>query len=103
MAYSELITFYNRVGTVDEAGQKNLTWEIFVKTFAEVKFRTGTESNQNSEIVAMEISTFKVRYFEGITADMRINYDGNNYDIISINKERRTNTITITASKGDNQ
>lgn len=100
---SERVTIEARVGTIDALGQKVETWETVVETWASVTTRTGTESVQGSQLVAMVTKFFKIRHVAGLRADMRVVYGGDNYNIIALNYERRDNSVTISAVMGDNQ
>lgn len=103
MNFTEYIIIYERVGTIDSLGQKVETWNRVASSWAQVSTKTGTESINGSQLVAVVTKFFKVRFIANLRADMRITYDGENYSIISLNFDRRDNTLTIAANLADNQ
>ena len=103
MNYTEYITIQERTGTIDSLGQKVETWNKFAATWAHVTTKTMSESIQASQLMAVAMKFFKIKHIAGLRADMRILYDGDYYDIIGINFDRRDNTATISALVTDNQ
>lgn len=100
---SELITIYERNGNIDSLGQRSETWVKVAQTWASVSTKTGTETIQGSQLMAIATKFFKIRHIAGLRADMRITYESYNYNIIAIGYDRRDNTVTISATISDNQ
>lgn len=103
MNFTEYVAIYERLGTVDSLGQKVETWNRVASTWAQVSTKTGYENIQGSQLVAVVTKFFKIRYISTVRPDMRITYDGENYNIIALNFDRRDNTLMISANLVDNQ
>lgn len=65
-------------------GEPVATWSTYHTAFAQVQKAGGKEGEEASRITATNMVRFKIRFFAGITEDMRVLYNGNYYDIIEI-------------------
>ena len=78
------ITIESDTPTQNTYGEPIESWSTYATVWASVEPLNGREYF-NSQQTAAEISTrFRIRYKSGITPDMRVVLDSNNYDIRSI-------------------
>jgi SPP1 family predicted phage head-tail adaptor len=85
--------------TRDDYGQEVLTWSTFATVWAGVKLNIGKESFQTSERVKERVVDFKVRYRTDITANMRLLYDSNYYEIEDVVELGREDGLIIRGSR----
>ena len=85
--------------TRDDYGQEVLTWSTFATVWAGVKLNIGKESFQTSERVKERVVDFKVRYRTNITANMRLLYDSNYYEIEDVVELGREDGLIIRGSR----
>lgn len=79
-------------------GEYNSTWSTYHTCFAEVSRFGGGEKLEAYKITATNKVRFKIRFFAGITEDMRILYNGDKYDITEIQELDREG-LYLTANK----
>ena len=80
----------------DAYGAPSGTWETYVTRWAE-KIDKGGREFLTGGIVGEATCMFKVRYVDDLTTKMRISYDSEYYDIISIIELGRKDTHEIVA------
>lgn len=83
--------------TQDSAGGPTQTWATFATVWAKVIPLRGQEyfaANQNNTQVD---STFRIRWLSGVTATMRISYDGEYWDIQHIAEIGRQEGLDLLA------
>lgn len=80
----------------DAYGAPSGTWTTYAKRWAEKIDKSGREFFQGG-LVGETTCIFKVRYVDGLTSKMRISYDSEYYDIISIIPLGRQDTQEIVA------
>jgi SPP1 family predicted phage head-tail adaptor len=74
------------------------TWVSFLETWAGLRSLTGGERVIASQTAAKENVVFKIRYAGGLSPKMRINKDGDIYEISSIQDlDARKRELTIYA------
>lgn len=106
MNYTERIEIQQPTNTRDAMGGLVEAWTTWSVCFAAVRHRSGSESIQGEQLLGVTITDFEIRYFENETGpkqSMRILYESEYYDIISVLKNRRNNTIQLSAILRDNQ
>ncbi|MDD3038261.1 phage head closure protein [Bacteroides sp.] len=94
---NEIITFFRSESKRDNLGG---TSEIWVKAFdkrAYIRFKSGARKEANGEIYNTTVNTMMIRICKDINAKMRIGYNGQKYKILSINHDRKQQSITIEA------
>jgi len=92
------ITIEERTDSQNTLGEPVAVWSTYHQAFANVQKAGGSENTRTGSIVAENRVKFKIRFFDGITEDMRIVYNGNYYDILQIQELNREG-LWITASK----
>lgn len=65
----------------DGGGGKTGQWQTVATVWAGIKHLNGREQNKATQVVAEVTTEFKLRYLQGITPDMRIVYQGREFDI----------------------
>jgi SPP1 family predicted phage head-tail adaptor len=80
----------------DAYGAPSGTWETYVERWAEKIDRGGREFLTGG-VVYEATCVFKIRYTSGLNTKMRISYDSEYYDIISIVELGRQDTQEIIA------
>ncbi|MBO0961445.1 phage head closure protein [Neobacillus sp. MM2021_6] len=95
------ITFLKPETVEDELGQEDTTWIDYKKAWAMIKTVKGSEYVSAGAEHVVITSRFIIHYTEGITADMRIDYNGRIFDIIEppINDDELNKTLTILAKE----
>ena len=94
------ITFRKLTLTQDpNTGEMIETWADHVSVFARVEPLVGREYFAAAAIQSEVQTKFTMRYRGDITPDMRIAFDGNEYDIVSIQNIRSGNRETLIYAK----
>jgi SPP1 family predicted phage head-tail adaptor len=97
------ITIQKLTETKNTAGEITKTWANYATTWAEVR-QTGSREMRGmaNATIASNITFFRIRYFNGITAKMRIKYEDEYYNILGPPKEYgRREGLEITAETQD--
>jgi SPP1 family predicted phage head-tail adaptor len=87
------ITIQSKVKTTNEYNEDRESWEDFKTLHASVKNFDGSENYQADKLTATQVTVFTIRYRTDLTKEMRVSYNDENYDIVSIkepNGFRRT-------------
>ncbi len=89
--FNEPITIEEPTFSRDVTGNKRAkeSWSNFASPFAEVR-RSVTATEESAEDEMMEegrMVEFAIRYRSGVTTEMRIDWDGDKYDIKSVGDE----------------
>jgi SPP1 family predicted phage head-tail adaptor len=77
------------------SGQLVDNWTAYKKTLAAIGDNSGTEKEKSESEISTLMTVFTIRYFPGITAKMRINYDGDYYNIKYIARIGRNRYLKI--------
>lgn len=93
--FDRLITIESNTATRDNIGGKVDSWATFAQVWAAYKPVTGIENVNADRIEAKAMVNFIIRYRSDITNAMRINYDGQIYNIKSITELTRRAYLTI--------
>ena len=93
---TEVIRVESKVNQKNEYGADSKRWETFIsKTKAEVKYESGDLVNQVNEIVHTQKVAFIVRIYHQITPDMRIVWENRKYRILSLEPNKKLQSLTI--------
>lgn len=79
----------------NEYGQEETVWNDYLSTRANVSYKTGNRVTENNEIINTYTVDFTVRSYHKIDEFMRICWNGNIYRILSINRDKKKQSITI--------
>lgn len=80
----------------NEYGQEETVWKDYLSTRAGISYKTGNRVTENNEIINTYTVDFTVRSYHKIDEFMRIRWNGNTYRILSINRDKKKQSITIT-------
>ena len=94
---NEYITFRKRVITRDDFGEQSSAWQNVISTRARVVRLSGNRTMENNEVWHPTSLQFIIRSYHNIDNEMEIVYNGNRYNIVFIDVQRRNQLTTITA------
>ncbi len=83
--------------TRDDYGAVVQTWATFATVWARKRDIRGSEQFTAQQVNARIAATFTVRWLDGVTEKMRISYDGQTWDIRSINEIGRREGLELYA------
>ena len=89
----ERINILQLVKTRTASGSINETYIQFKKLSAEISYKTTSEKEVSSQLVASNIIKFKIRYRRDIDETMLVEFFGDNYDIRYIEHNKRIDTF----------
>ena len=89
---NKLVEFGSQHQGVDESGFPVDEWQPFKKSWVSVRGLRGKEFFEASAVQAQDTKIFNCTYFEGLTPDMFIKFNGKLYNIKSINNLYERNT-----------
>lgn len=96
----EAVEIFKEVSTTDEDfGSDVNTFESYLKTRADVRFTSGGESEQNNTVVNTASVVFWIRFKEGLTETMQVEWRSNRYKIEYIEENRKSRLIKLQTSK----
>lgn len=107
-AMDELIDIRQTTRTADATGGWVDTWsDLATGVWARVEYLAQSDEGMRGEeqqIVAYRRIRFTFRsFFDTLNEQMRIVYDGDEYDILSISKLGRNRFLVVEAEKRDNE
>lgn len=73
----------------DQLGGETRKWETILRTRARIQDKSGDLKEGNREAVFTAIKNVSIRYRPGITRNMRLSWGGENYRILSIDRNRK--------------
>ncbi|OLS02885.1 phage head closure protein [Tissierella creatinophila] len=82
MKYRHLIEIQKKQNIYDDAGFPKEGYETVRKTYADVNDLYGNEKYLAKQFIQEKVTSFKMRFIEGITPDMFILFQGQRYEII---------------------
>jgi SPP1 family predicted phage head-tail adaptor len=83
------IVIQNYTDAKNAYGESERTWAAYHTTFSSISQDGGKDNNEADKTTATRKVKFKIRFFAGITENMRIVYNGYNYDITQIQELER--------------
>ena len=93
--FNELIGVHRLVQSTNEYNEQIDTYEKSYDTRARILHRNGSRTNDGEEIYYAYTKTFIVRLYVPVSEFDRIKYDGKLYRILSIDKNKKLQQITI--------
>lgn len=85
--------------SVGSNGERTYGWSEYVTLWAGLGYGPGDEKYEASQLTASNTIDFKIRYYTGITTDMRISYGNAYYDIRHIEEVDRQRYLILKAEK----
>lgn len=96
----ESVEIFKEVSTTDpDFGSDVNVFESWLKTRADVRYISGGESEQNNTVVNTSSVTFWLRFKEGFTETMQVEWRGNRYAIEYIEENRKDRRLKLQTSK----
>lgn len=77
------------------SGGESYEWTDIMTIRASVKFYSGKQEEGNKEYFHNQVNRVVTYYRSAITREMRVIYQGESYQINSIDKDRIKNTMTL--------
>lgn len=96
------IIIQQQVTTKDTYGQDVATWENFKAVYAKIDDAAGSEGVQADQITATRTSMITIRY-AAVDETMRVLYDGDCYNIVSIQRPDRKGYLILKCELKDDQ
>ena len=93
--YNEIINIYKSVETINDYGEREIEQVFIDRTRAKVENTSGSRTNENNEIVYDHTKTFYVRSYVPITDTSIIEFEGQKFRVITIDKRKEQNDIKI--------
>lgn len=75
--------------TQDAAGQPIESWATLATVWAEYLPVSGREFWQAKQVNAQAVANFRIHYRSDVTRKMRLTSEGDTYDIVDANEDRR--------------
>jgi head-tail adaptor len=94
---TESIVFRRPVIVKDDFGAEQTGYEDCIRMRAQAKYNSGNRITEQHEIIASSNVTFTVRNQCGVDEKMRVVWQGREYLILSVNRERLRQSISIVA------
>ncbi len=94
-AYENIIKILKHSVIQTASGQQKESWEVIKQTRANVRQTSGNRTDQNNEVFYEYMKTFIVHKFVEVDEFDRIEYNGKQYRILSIDEDRHLNQKTI--------
>jgi SPP1 family predicted phage head-tail adaptor len=92
---NEVIVISRPVIVKDKFGAEHVVYEDYRRARAQVKYNSGNRITESHEIISSANVTFTIRNQYDVDEKMRVRYHKNEYLILSINRERQRQSITI--------
>ena len=89
------IVIQERTETTDSYNASVVTYSTFATVWADMRDTPGNEAYESEQLVPVRLTTFIIRYLDGVTETMRIAFDDRYYDIVSITRPDRKRTLEL--------
>ena len=95
------ITIEDPTVTQDDFGGEVTTWATFAQVWAQRVDMRAKERFNSEQIQAIETTTWRIRYLDGVQPDMRIVYFGKVYEITGLAELGRAAGLEIVTEARD--
>lgn len=92
------ITFERPTAGVDQNGSPVAGWEVAFSVWAEEITLSANKRFAAPKEMAVRTSTFRMRYRDGVTSDMRIIHEGAPWKILGISPRKWDGTLEVAAA-----
>lgn len=89
------IVIQAKTSTQDAYGSVSDTWASFAEVWAQYLSGAGNELFTAAQVYADTQGRFRIRYIDGITTEHRVLYNGNYYDILSVDEIGRREGLEL--------
>ena len=76
------LEFLEKFETFDQYGRAETSWSVFATCWGEITQISGRESWANDRVLNDLSIAFRIRFRPGLTNDMRVRYDGVDYELV---------------------
>lgn len=91
-----LITIEDATESQDEYGEPDLTWSMYTTAWAKVEPLSSRETVEARSVYQERTHRITMRHQDGITPNMRVNWDGRLFDIEGVrNVEERNRMLEL--------
>ena len=80
----------------NEVGEEITTWSTLATVWGRLEFLRGEEQLQAKQLQAEIVARATIRHRDDVTTEMRLTYDGREYDIEAVLADVRKTTLTLT-------
>lgn len=89
------ITIQTPTRTTDSHGESVITWVTYAECWADCTPGGGSETHTADRRQADQPATFRIRWMPGVNADMRVLFDGDAWDITSVEEPDRRESLLL--------
>lgn len=93
------VTIQKATESQDSYGEPDPTWGVYAVVWASIEPVTGREYLQNRQTGVEITHKVTIRYLDGVTAKMRVLYDGRYFDIEAVLNDKERNAMHILMCK----
>lgn len=97
--YNETVKIFHPVTTINKYGEKESTYQEIYKTRARVDNTSGNRVEENHEIVFSYNFNFTLRSYVPVSETSQIEWQGNKYRVLTLQRRREFNDIYVQAEK----
>ena len=95
------VTIESYTTTTDSWGHPTKTWSTHATVWANKKEVKAIERTEQSQIVALSYTQFRIRYLSSVDTTMRISYDSKYYYITGVKELGRQEGLEILTEERD--
>jgi len=95
------VALQNYTTATDDWGHPHKTWSTLANVWAQKKELRTFERTEQAQIVAMNVTMFRIRHRTDVDTTMRISYDGNYYYITGVKELGRREGLELTTELRD--
>lgn len=95
------IVILRRTAARDSMGGVEVAYETLADVWAKVEFKSGGEVFESSSRKARRSAEFHILYLAGVDNMCRVRFDGEEYDVVSIDEPERRKTLVLHCVGGD--
>lgn len=103
MVFDRKITLQSRATTQNKYGEMVVSYTTITTTYAEKVFKRGGEQVSANQQVGSTVESFRIRYRSGLTQVNAILYNGEQWDVKSIQEEERNKFLVLECERKDSQ
>lgn len=103
MVFDRKITLLRREIFQNATGEKEVTYSVITPTYAEKVWKRGGEQVSAVQQVGSTIESFRIRFRKDLTQVNAIEFEGELWDVRSIQEENRKQFLVLECEKKDSQ
>jgi SPP1 family predicted phage head-tail adaptor len=103
MVFDRKITLLKREELPNLMGEVEVSYSVITPTHAEKVWKRGGEQQSANQQVGTTVESFRIRYRTGLTQVNAIEYNGELWDVRSIQEEERNKYLVLECERKDSQ